>query len=203
MQRRHILWVLPFALAGCFDIDFTADLSKPGLATATVNMAMDREIYDFAAQGTDEVCPAEDAGVVIDSQLTETEYRCTAITEGTIAEFASSTGPFANDDPDGPEIEQIAEDVLRISIDFDALRGDDIDDGGMLAAIQADPNVQAMMAGRAVTFRVRGVEILESTGEISEGGTTATRAIPLIEFLNPNADLGPAFVTLVRVDPGT
>ena len=46
--------------------------------------------------------------------------------------------------------------------------------------------------------RVAGAEVVSSTGEISEDGTSASFSFDLVEILNPDVELPESFDTVVR-----
>lgn len=174
------------ALSGCIDVDMTATIEGPDAASVSGHMTVQRQMLEMMG-GAEAFCPVDEGGTMT---LTDTEARCDVESSGTFAEvFQGEEGeatPTAIDLGDG---------TVRVSFPIGQLGGD-------TAEMREDPQMAAMMRpmleGHTFTIRIAGAEIVESNGEISADGTTASFTFNLVDMLSEDIDLPESFDTVVR-----
>lgn len=174
------------ALSACVDIDMTTTITGADSATVVGQMRMDRQMLDMMG-GTDGFCPAEDGGTLT---MTDTTAICDMNMAGSFDEvFTGGEGepvPTAVDQGDGTVL--VSFPIGQMATDAGEMRND-----AQMAAM-----MRPMLEGRAFVLRIAGAEIIESNGEISEDGTSASYTFNLVDILDPNVQVPEAFVTLVR-----
>ena len=94
-----------------------------------------------------------------------------------------------------PTAEDLGDGTVRVTFPIGEM-------GAQGAEMRNDPQMAAMMRpmleGHSFTIRVAGAEVVSSTGEISEDGTSASFSFDLVEILNPDVELPESFETVVR-----
>lgn len=174
-------------LSGCVDMDMTAEILGPDQARVTGYMQVQRQMLDMMG-GPEGFCNADDGGTL---ELTDTHARCNLMVEGSFAEV------FASDSEEGPAptAEDLGNGTVRVSFPIGAATAD-------AAEMRADPQMAAMMRpmleGHTMTIRIAGVQIVESNGEISADGRSASFSIPLVSILDENAEFPETFEAIVR-----
>lgn len=188
--------ILP--LSGCLDVDVTMDFKDSDTAEMTVAMEMNREFYDLTGGGKGQgICPTPEQGSQADLVVGETQVTCRATRMVQIADMVAGKRDTAK----GIEadkmalVERIDDDTLRVTMDLTGLMADrpPQNQGG------AEDMLRAAFAGHALTFRIKAPTIVETTGELSDDGLTATKVIPIAAFLDQPPDFGPPFVTTLRL----
>jgi len=182
-MKRALIFPLLFLLSACIDVDMLIDFTGTNEATATAEMRMAKDFFEMTGQSVEDAC--ED-GV---GELTETEFVCRVVEGGTIDEIAAGEGGLEMEE--GLAVERVGDDQVRVTIDLADMMGDD-DMGGAA-------EMKEMFEGHAFTFRVRGAEIIESNGEISSDGTTASITVPLVDLVDPAVGPGEPFVSLIQL----
>lgn len=188
MRRLLSLLTLTFMipLAGCFDVDLTIDFTGENSAEMTMVMVASPEFYAMYSSAGEDLCE-DGEGVVED----DGSYVCTEVESGTLDEFFT--------DPEMSEgITLERRDNGQIYVAFDL--ADMTEDVGM-PEDDTDPEMEAMMReafeGHAIRIAVRGAEIVETNGTISDDGTEASFEIPLPLLLEEGADLPETFNALL------
>ncbi len=181
---RAALFSSLLLLTGCIDVDMMFDFTGSNAGTATAEMRMSRETFDMFGQSPEAMC--ED-GV---PSLSDTEFLCVVTSSGTIDEIVSGEGEFEMEE--GMTIERVGSDQVRVTVDLAVLTKD-------AAGAGDDAEMREMLVGHNFVFRVRGAEIVETTGDVSDDGTTALVSIPLVDLVDPATAPKDAFVTLVQL----
>lgn len=184
-----LMFILP--LAACFDAEMSINFPDDNTAEGTMVMTASSEFYQMSLQSGEPFC---DGG--IEAELDDGSHSCTHNFSGTIDE--------AINDPDigeGMTIERRDGGLLFVSFDLNDMTADltstTEQEGG-------EEMVQMMVAafeGHAITLHIGGGEIVETNGELSEDGKSASFRIPLDVVITGDADLPQSFDVLVR--PGT
>lgn len=185
-------------LSGCLDVDVTMDFKDSETAEMTVAMDMSREFYDLTGGGKGQgICPKAAEGSKADLVVGEKQVTCRATRTVKVADMvAGKRGDGKGVEADKMAlVEQIDADTLRVTMDLTGLMAQrpPQDQGG------AEDMLRAAFAGHSLVFRVKAPAIVDTTGELSEDGTTATKVIPIAAFLDQPPDFGPPFVTTLRL----
>lgn len=189
-KMRRFLSVVSLALtlplAACFDVDITADFSGADSAEMTMVMRATPEFTALATQSGEDLCKDGDGALEADGS-----YVCTDVVTGTIDEIAANP-----DFKEGMRIERRDGGALYVEFDLGDLTKDiqiPEDDGA--------EEMRAMMIdsfeGHAISITVRGKEILESNGVVSEDGTSARFDLDLTALLKAPTEVPEAFGTLL------
>lgn len=188
MRRLLSLLSLTFLipLAACFDVDVTVDFTGENNAEMTMVMVASPEFYAMSSSTGEDLCEGGEGVVEEDGS-----YVCTEVMSGTLDEILA--------DPDlGEGIALERRDNGQIYVAFDL--ADMTEDVGM-PEDDTDAEMEAMMReafeGHAIRITVRGAEIVETNGTISEDGTEASFEIPLTVLLEEEADLPETFNALL------
>lgn len=198
MRRVLAFLCLILPLSGCLDVDVTMDFKDSETAEMTVAMEMSREFYDLTGGGKGQgICPAAQEGSKADLVVGEKQVTCRATRTVQIADMVAGKRDAAK----GIEadkmalVERIDDDTLRVTMDLTGLMADrpKQDQGG------AEDMLRAAFAGHSMIFRIKAPVIVDTTGDLSEDGTTATKVIPIAAFIDQPPDFGPPFVTTLRL----
>ena len=182
-MKRALVFPLLFLLTACIDVDMLIDFTGSNEATATAEMRMARDFFEMTGQSVEDGC--ED-GV---GELTETHFICRVEESGSIDEIISGEGSLEMEE--GLAVERVGDDQVRVTIDLGEMMGDEDMSGAA--------EMKEMFAGHSFKFSVRGAEIIESTGEISSDGTTASITVALEDLVDPAVGPGEPFVSLVQL----
>jgi hypothetical protein len=199
MFRRLLAPLAFLALSGCLDVDVTMDFKDAETAEMTVGMVMARQFYDVTGGGEGKgICPRAQEGSKADLILGETEVTCRATRTVKVADLVSgkSEGGKGIEADRMAMVERIDDDTLRVTMDLTALMAAR---PPQLQMGEGQEMVRAALAGHALVFRIKAPQIVETTGDLSEDGTTATKTIPIAAFLDTPPDFGPAFVTTLKL----
>lgn len=174
-------------LAACFDAEMTLTFPDENTAEGTMVMIASQEFYDMSASSGEPFCEEGTEAVLEDGS-----HSCTETFSGTIDEAMNNP-----DLGEGMTIERRDGGLLFVSFDLSEITAD------LPAPEEAGgEEMLAMMAasfeGHAITMNIAGSEIVETNGEVSGDGTTASFAIPLDAMMLGEVELPPSFDVLVR-----
>lgn len=173
-------------LSGCIDVDMNVEILGSDEARVTGYMQVQRQMLEMMG-GETGFCPEEDGGTI---ELTDTTARCNMLMEGSFDEVFASEG-----DGPAPEIEDQGDGTVRVAFPIGAGMAD-------AAEMRQDPQMVAMMRpmleGHTFTMRITGAQIVESNGEISADGRTATFSFPLVQALDADAEFPEFYEAIVR-----
>ncbi len=186
-HTSRIAVVATLALAGCIGADVEVEILGDDLARMTGTFEMQRALFDMA-DAEDDFCDPADGGTL---ELTAERALCRFDRTGSFSELFED-----GEDTDMQAFfEPLGNDVVRVTIPMDDMN-DEMDE------MFEDPAMVAMfrpmLEGYSIGFTVTGVEIISSTGDISEDGRSASFTLPLVSVLEPGFDPPEAFVTEVR-----
>jgi hypothetical protein len=182
------------ALTACFDAEMVLDFKDETSVETIVTTKLNRALYDMSTMDGSDPC---EGGT---STLTETDFACQQSATMTIDEAIARPNPFGKDgefDPsEGMAIERIDDNTLRVTVNLDELDSPDntpeeLDGMNEMAA--------AAFAGHSIIFRVRGYEILDTTGTLSDDRKEASLVIPITGLMTGNAGVVSPFVTTVKL----
>jgi len=185
---------LALLLPGCIDIDLTMDFRDAETVEVVMETAIAREFHDLLKGSGGGPCDGAEEVVG------EDEVRCTTRETMTIDALIARQAEAGGKPVEAEKfsvVERLDENRVRVTLDMaQMLEGrpppEDLEGMGGI--------VKAAMAGRDFVFRVRGHAIEETTGALSEDGTEAVKVIPMVTFLEAVPAVGPAFVTVVRLE---
>jgi uncharacterized protein YecT (DUF1311 family) len=186
-MKKHIQWFTlfcsSFVLTGCFDIDQKITLVKDQL-TYKAELKVDAKIAAFADKKQGGFCSdfgsSQNEGIVIDVKESADggNVICAITAQGHVDKFKN----FSSGDKNKSEMVRITEvdaSKYRIesTIDF---QGKNHGVSGM------EGMLEAMLAGRNVSWSVSAPRVIESNGKIAEDGKSVTWALPMsVAFKTP------------------
>lgn len=189
-----------FLLSACLDIDVTMDFKDSETAEMSVNMVMSREFYDATGGGDGKgICPGAKDGEDATKTVGEKEVTCTATRTVSVEDVVAgkpADGAKGVDAEKMAKVERIDDNTLRVTMDLTGM----MKQRPKQQQTGAEDMLRAAFAGHNLTFRIKAAEIVETTGELSEDGTTATKIVPISAFIDSNPDLGTPFVTTLKLE---
>ena len=187
--RVMLLGFVAMALAGCMDFDTHFQFKPDGTVKRAMVIKISQEMHELISlEDGDAFCnrPGEKRANHSDG------VSCTMVQTSTIDELAS--GRFSLDmspSQDGQNIAplsvtEIADGVLRVTIDFKAMMEDD-DSQKEMDTPEMRALVKAAFAGNHMSFGFTALEVVSSTGEIWDDGKTTTIKIPMGNLIDKTA----------------
>jgi uncharacterized protein YecT (DUF1311 family) len=186
-MKKQIQWFTlfcsTFILAGCLDLDQNITLVKDQL-TYKAELKVDAKIAAFADKKQGGFCSdfgsSQNEGIVVDVKESADggNIICAITAQGHVDKFKN----FSSGDKNKSEMVRITEvdgNKYRIesTIDF---QGKNEGASGM------DGMLEAMLAGRNVSWSVSAPKVIESNGKIAEDGKSVTWSLPMsVAFKNP------------------
>ncbi|MGR3395941.1 MAG: hypothetical protein ACU0BC_11650 [Pseudooceanicola nanhaiensis] len=181
-------------LPACMRGDMTLDFESPEVVVARSAIDLTLPMLDAFGMGADGVCGA--------GKATETAQgvTCRSVKRNDVAEVIAGRVDFGGF---GGEMdltgivttERIRSDRIRVSVDVaalvDAVRAVDPAGYGAFLHEANDADVQGLI------LRVRGGEIVGTTGQLSEDGEEARIFIRASVFQTPDPDISGYFITLL------
>lgn len=186
-MKKQIQWLTlfcsTFILAGCLDLDQNITLVKDQL-TYKAELKVDAKIAAFADKKQGGFCSdfgsSQNEGIVVDVKESADggNIICAITAQGHVDKFKN----FSSGDKNKSEMVRITEvdgNKYRIesTIDF---QGKNEGASGM------EGMLEAMLAGRNVSWSVSAPKVIESNGKIAEDGKSVTWSLPMsVTFKNP------------------
>ncbi len=186
-MKKQIQWLTifcsSFILAGCLDLDQKITLVKDQL-TYKAELKVDAKIAAFADKKQSGFCSdfgsSQNEGIVVDVKESADggNIICAITAQGHVDKFKN----FSSGDKKKSEmvrITQVDGNKYRIesTIDFQEKNNGASGMNGML---------EAMLAGRNVSWSVSAPKVIESNGKIAEDGKSVTWTLPMsVAFKNP------------------
>lgn len=186
-MKKQIQWFTlfcsTFILAGCLDLDQNITLVKDQL-TYKAELKVDAKIAAFADKKQGGFCSdfgsSQNEGIVVDVKESADggNIICAITAQGHVDKFKN----FSSGDKNKSEMVRITEvdgNKYRIesTIDF---QGKNEGASGM------EGMLEAMLAGRNVSWSVSAPKVIESNGKIAEDGKSVTWSLPMsVAFKNP------------------
>jgi hypothetical protein len=194
--KLAVMVMLGAALTGCIDADVDVELTSDSTARATITQVMGADFYAMVKMNAEEMgddLPDEEK-FCANGALTENDdgtATCVIKEQGDFARLTmgakQQTVQFA---PAGPGL-------VRVSLPTDSMKGEIGADQAMDE--ETRQMVEAFFAGRGVTIRFGGVEIVETNMKLSGDGESAERKIMFLDLLRGKADLPAELYAIVRV----
>ncbi len=193
-MKKFLAGAAMLLLAGCFDVDVTMDFTGDDNVEVLSTYKMSRELYAMMQDGETDDC--EDG----EKSLTEEYYTCSEVEKFTVTELLEQEGDsvaLPGQEEEMPMIvERIDDDILRIVIPLGDLMEGMGDDEEM------PPEMLVMfkeaMLGHGMKLTIRGQEIMQTNGEVSEDGRSAVLNIPLVELLEEKPEIPEEFIVVVK-----
>ncbi|WP_298493451.1 hypothetical protein [uncultured Maritimibacter sp.] len=187
---------LTLPLAGCFDADVTADFSDRDAVRLDAVMTMGADVYQMAKSTGEDPCK-EGVG----TENADGTYTCAQTEVRTLADLIAEANDPNSDlgMADGVSIEETADGNVRVTFDLSEMTADmpSEEERAQMAMMFGDAFV-----GHAITMRVTGEEIIETSGEIVDDGKTAQLVIPLESMFSVSGAAVPQEFDVV-VRPGS
>lgn len=187
-----------FAVSACYDAELTMTFSDSDMVDVLVVTSIGRQLHDLTLGSGDDPCPDGSGELGVDA------FVCTAETQVAIADLLAGRG-FDTGDGEGmtPErgvsVSQGEGGAYTVTYDLDRMMN-----GGNREMPSAEDMemmggmMRAAVAGHSIVLTIAAPEIVATTGTLSEDGRSATHVMPLVELLDPEAELG-VFTTTVDV----
>lgn len=175
-------------LSACLDAEVTLDVTGPEDVTVVTDLSMARDLYDMIGGQSSDPCRNATPEVGADTVTCRTER---AMTVAQLVDASSGSGR-GFDPMRGLRVERVDDKTLRFTVPLEniALARPDSAELDRMAGV-----VRMALAGHDLTLRIRAHRIEQTNGTLSEDGTTATRAIPMVELLDGRLT-GPAEFTV-------
>ncbi len=187
--------LLPFALAltlaACFDQDMTISFPDADHVEVVEVLTASTEYYSLSTENSDDMCEGGESEWRDDGS-----YVCIQTKSGTLDDFmqhSDATEGMAVERRDGGLI-YVAFDVASITSRRTPSEDPEIPD-------QMKAKLAEALAGHASTINVKGSEIVETNGAISDDGKQATYVVPLSRMLEDNPEPLEDFFVLLK--PGS
>ncbi len=196
MKVRRVIGVAAACclLAGCFEADQDLTVEEDGSATFRTRIAMEASVVEMSEDDEDFCAPDEVAAVdgvsVEQESFAEGSMEvCTVTASGPIDRLAEwielDQGPTGADGEMGeaPTITLRREDSNYVfSVHFESSPMETGADDPMMEEMK--PMMVAAFAGRSLDWSVSAPEILETNGQLSEDGKTASYSVPMASLLD-------------------
>lgn len=189
LSAFSLMFVVP--LAACFDVEMTMNIVDDNNASATVEMTASPDFYAMMTSSGEDFCEGEE------TVLEDGRHSCTETFSGTIDEVLADP-----DMGDGLTLERRDGGLIFLSFDLGDLTEDiappeeaGAEDEEMLNTMRA------AFTGHKIGINVKGSEIVETNGTVSEDGKAARLEIPLETLLDEANDLPASFDVLLK--PGS
>ncbi len=172
---------LTLPLAGCFDVNVSADFTDTDEVRLDAIMTMDAQSYQMISSTGEDPCE-DGEGTVND----DGSYTCAMYERRSLEDLLAAMDDPENDlgIGDGVDIEELDNGNLSVRFDLSDMTSD-------LPPEEERAQMSEMFGdafdGHAISMSVVGEEIIETNGEISPDGTTASFDIPLSVMFSPEA----------------
>lgn len=186
-MKQFIKWtallVLPFFLVACIDLDQKITLIKDQL-NYRAELRVDAKVAAFADKKQGGFCgdfgSQQKEGVVVDVQESASggNIICVITAQGPIDKFKN----FSTGEKNKSEMVRITE------LDGGRYRIDSVIDfqGNSKETMGMDGMLDAMLAGRNISWSVAAPKVLESNGKMADDGKSVTWTVPMsVAFKNP------------------
>jgi hypothetical protein len=184
------------ALAGCIDANVDVELLGPGTAKAVTTQVMGADFYTMVKMNAEEMgenLPAEERFCAT-GNLTENS-------DGTASCVVEEQGSFSRlrmgakqehlrFTPAGPGLVRVSLPVAGLKSEIGADEALDEETRKM---------VEAFFAGRGLTIRFGGLQVLDTNMKLSADGRSAERKIMFLDLLRDKEDLPDELYAVVRV----
>ena len=187
--RATLFGMVALLLSGCMDFDTHFHFKPDGSVKTAMVIKISNEMYELISlEGGDAFCnrPGETKAEHSDG-VSCTMVGTSSIEEMTSGQFSLDMSPSQDGENIAPiSVSEIAEGVLRISIDFKAMMEDD-EQQEELDSPEMRAVVKAAFAGNHMSFGFTGLEVVSSTGEIWDDGKTTSIKIPMANLIDKTA----------------
>ncbi|MDB5473921.1 MAG: hypothetical protein JWP99_1224 [Devosia sp.] len=194
--KLAVMVLLGAAPGGCIDADVDVQLTSDSTARATITQVMGADFYAMVKMNAEEMgedLPEEDK-FCAQGALTENDNgtaTCVIKEQGSFSRLTMGTrGQTVQFAPGGPGL-------VRVSLPTDSMKSEIGADQAMDA--ETRQMVEAFFAGRGVTIRFGGLEVIDTNMKLSGDGQSAERKIMFLDLLRSKADLPAELYAVVRV----
>lgn len=207
LSRLAGVLALTIGLAGCIDVEMDIEIKSDTTAKGVMTMAITAEAQaavDAMLKGLAEQMGADPKDMMagqslslkdncedgVGSETPDGGSKCVVEKEGTFAELAELG------DGGGPKFETLADGKVKVTLPVEDINASGNEAG--MGEMVADPSMEALFTNHFITFRVRGLEIVESNMEISADKKSAEFKIPTIEMMRGKVELEEDLYAIVR-----
>ena len=187
---RFVLLILSaLTLSACLSVDANVDIAEDGSVNSQMVLTVSQDMIELInVDGGQNFC-IEDGEVLSQN---DRGYACTTTREAHVRDlidgnFSFDVDPSNSNAASTPlKVTEIETGVLEIIIDLSPMMEDDTQQTEMQSE-EIKEMVKAAMEGHAMTYRFTGIEVLETTGQISPDGRTASLSVPMGDFIDKTA----------------
>ncbi|MCK8464695.1 hypothetical protein MUY35_12615 [Aliiroseovarius sp. S1339] len=199
-MKKLLFLLLILPLSACFDADLAFVVHNDETATMSAHMKMGPELYGMIASSGEDPCKdgvgTQNADGSFNCLVTETDTIDNLIAK--IEEESKNAAENSGIDPNqGVTIERMAGPFVKLSFDLAEMKRTAAESGMDPAMMGA---FQQTLQGHGIHMTIKGKEIVETNGTLSQDRTTAEIRIPLAALLQPDSSLPDVFQTIVRTE---
>lgn len=188
-MRFILLFLTAFSLSACLSVDANVDIAEDGSVNSQMVLTVSQDMYELInVDGGQNFC-IEDGEVLSRS---DRGFACTTTRQAHVDDliaghFSFDIDPSNSDAASTPlTVTEIETGVLEIIVDLSPMMEDDPQQAELQSAEMREI-IKAAMDGHAMTYRFTGMEVLETTGQVSADGRTASLTIPMGDFIDKKA----------------
>ncbi|MBK1634812.1 hypothetical protein [Rhodovulum adriaticum] len=165
-MRIAFLLTACLMLGACLDVRVALDFSGRDALAQTVEMRMERSLYDLIEADQNAMCADGVETIGVD------EYRCEVVEETAYADLRDGVLPGGAESLFSPggktRLDWLRRNRVRVSIDPNELFASETANSPPKDMESMEGIIQAALAGHSFVLEVSGRRIVESTGDISE-----------------------------------
>ena len=201
-MRYILLTISAFILSACLSIDAKVNIAEDGTVKTDMVMIVSQDMYELInVDGGQNYCINQGETL----SKVDRGYACTTTSTSSVDDMLA--GRFGFDiDPSNQDaastpitVTQPEAGVLEIIVDLSPMMEDDPQQAEMQSA-EMKAMVKAAMAGHAMTYSFSGLNVIETSGQTSADGRTASLTIPMADFIDKTAPS--EFRTVIRYQEG-
>ena len=188
-MRVLLLTLSAFLLSACLSIDAKVNIAEDGRVDTDMVMIVSQDMYELInVDGGQNYC------INVGETLSQVDrgYACTTSSTSHVDDMLA--GRFGFDiDPSNQDaastpitVTQPQDGVLEIVVDLSPMMEDDPQQAE-LQSQEMKALLKAAMSGHAMAYSFSGLEVIETSGQISADGRTASLSVPMSDFIDKTA----------------
>ena len=188
-MRYLYLTISAFLLSACLSIDAKVNIAEDGTVNTDMVMIVSQDMYELInVDGGQNYCIND--GEVL--SVVDRGYACTTTSTAHVSDMLA--GRFGFDiDPSNQDaastpitVSEVEAGVLDIIVDLSPMMEDDPQQADLQSA-EMKAMVKAAMSGHAMSYSFTGLDVIETSGQISADGRTASLTVPMGDFIDKTA----------------